>query len=134
MQVSNDMITGANTRRTKVVFGDSGNYASIGLRRALGLAHAHVLPIGWKHGRGVDTVFSRVAMNPSRTTRTFSSWDRCSRAPYGSSPATASASIVSGSSAIALKSGWNQVCPMSVGTTALAITAVTRIVCIATGR
>jgi L-amino acid N-acyltransferase YncA len=39
------------------IIGDSGNEPSIGLHRALGFAHAGVLPaIGWKHGRWVDTV------------------------------------------------------------------------------
>ena len=39
------------------VIGDSGNAPSIGLHRALGFAHAGLLPaIGWKHGRWVDSM------------------------------------------------------------------------------
>jgi phosphinothricin acetyltransferase len=47
----------AGLRLLAGVIGESGNDASIGLHRALGFAHAGVLPIGWKSGRWVDTVF-----------------------------------------------------------------------------
>ncbi|MFL1462005.1 GNAT family N-acetyltransferase [Roseococcus sp. DSY-14] len=47
------------------VIGDSGNAPSIGLHRALGFAHAGLLPAtGWKHGRWVDTVLMTRALGP----------------------------------------------------------------------
>ncbi|MFZ0006667.1 MAG: N-acetyltransferase family protein [Steroidobacteraceae bacterium] len=51
------------------IIGDSGNEPSIGLHRALGFAHAGVLPaIGWKHGRWVDTVLMVRALGPGAST------------------------------------------------------------------
>jgi len=51
------------------VIGDSANAASIGLHRAMGFAHAGLLPAtGWKHGRWVDTVLMTRPLGPGATT------------------------------------------------------------------
>ena len=51
-------------RQLLAVIGDSGNAASIGLHRALGFDLVGIAPgVGFKHGRWVDIVWMRRAMN-----------------------------------------------------------------------
>lgn len=51
-------------RQVVAVIGDSENAGSIGLHAALGFEHAGVgKALGWKHGRWVDIVWMRKALN-----------------------------------------------------------------------
>jgi phosphinothricin acetyltransferase len=55
---------GLGLRQMVAVIGDSGNAGSIGLHRACGFAPAGVLnAVGFKHGRWLDVVMMRRALN-----------------------------------------------------------------------
>jgi L-amino acid N-acyltransferase YncA len=55
---------GLGLRQMVAMIGDSGNAGSIGLHRACGFEDAGVLPaIGYKHGRWLDVVQMRRALN-----------------------------------------------------------------------
>ncbi len=56
-------------RQMIAVIGDSGNTGSIGLHAALGFAHIGIMPpVGFKHGRWVDTVRMQRALGPGAST------------------------------------------------------------------
>ncbi len=56
-------------RQMIAVIGDSGNAASIGLHAALGFEPAGVMPaVGFKHGRWLDIVMMRRALNGGAAT------------------------------------------------------------------
>lgn len=56
-------------RQLTALIGDSGNAASIGLHAALGFEPAGRLPaVGFKHGRWVDVVWMRLALNGGDST------------------------------------------------------------------
>lgn len=59
-----DACTARGIRQVIAVIGDSGNAGSIGLHKALGFEPAGVgQSVGWKHGRWVDIVWMRKALN-----------------------------------------------------------------------
>ena len=60
---------GMGLRQMVAMIGDSGNEGSIGLHRACGFEPAGVLPaVGYKHGRWVDVVQMRRALNAGAAT------------------------------------------------------------------
>ena len=64
LQAVTDGCRARGLRQLVALIGDSGNAASIGLHAALGFEHAGTLPaVGFKHGRWVDVVWMRLALN-----------------------------------------------------------------------
>ena len=60
---------GMGLRQMVAMIGDSGNAGSIGLHRAMGFEPAGVLPaVGYKHGRWVDVIQMRRALNAGSDT------------------------------------------------------------------